>query len=459
MRYETPARPEGVPPAPLARGLFLSVFLVLATACTAPPPHGVTPAQGPAPADTAPADGISPPPATRDRAPVPLPLLRPGTAAERLARAALAESDRDSPSRDLLVQRQQERVATERRRWPLIAPVARVNQDGEAEAGVRATLVLHDFGRSRAQQARADSAITLAQLDLWRERIDSTQAVLGHIVDAGAALALRDASAASMTDIEALRQIALNRVESGIADQLELALFDLRLAQLRDEIAADTALLNLALGQIASATGRPEVTAPSLAEFAAAFRPAPETGIGVADTAPALLRAQLNQTRAEQDLALATARRLPAVQLRGTVTGGDESSSQVALELETSDFPGFATRPALLAARTSLSSARAAVARTIREEEAEANRVALEHARLDSRMASLTQLEAEARASVALFLEQQELGDRPLTDGITVYRTVLGAQRDLIQVRANMLRLRIGDAARTGLLVGWDGAE
>ncbi len=387
--------------------------------------------------------------------PVPLPLLQTGTSAARLARAALRESDRTSPARDLLVQRQQERVAAGRRRWPQIEPVASLNQEADVSVGVRATVVLYDFGRAKAEQAQADRAIDLARLDLWSERIDSVREVLGYLVDAGEAQARRAASTTSLGEVAGLRGFAQSRVGAGIADQSEQLLFDVRLAELRNEIDADTAALGLALGQIASATKRPflETALPSLVEIGDALG-----AVSTKGDPPDLARARLTLALAEQDLELAGARRFPSVQLGGTVlSDGRTVTPGATLTLGTSDFPGFSGRPALLAARAALSSARAGVARAARDLETEAGRIALERVRLESRMASLARLEQEARLSVDLFLEQQDLGGRPLTDGITVHRTLLETRRNLVRANADLLRLRLEDAARTGVLVGQEG--
>ena len=379
------------------------------------------------------------------------PALRPGTAVAGLARAALAESDRTSPGLDLVEQRILERVATGRKRWPLIAPVAELDHDGNARGGVGATVTLHDFGRSKAQRAQADRAIELARLDLWQERIDSVQAALGYLIDASEAKALREASAASLVEITQLRQFAQSRVGAGIADKSEELLFDVRLAELRNQIAADKAALQLALGQISVSTKQSfsDASVPSLAMIEEAL--AASSGGG---RSPDLLRARLQYALAEHQQELVGARRFPALQLRGAVlSDGRDITPTASLSLETSDFPGLAAGPSLFAARSSVSSARANVAKVLRDLEVEARRISLERARLESRTASLATLAREARLSVDLFLDQQDIGGRPLTDGITVHRTLLETRRGHVSVRAGLLRLRIEEVARNGMLV------
>ena len=382
---------------------------------------------------------------------VTLPSLQPDTEVAALARAAIRESDLASPGLDLIEQRILERVTTGRERWPQITPVAGIDQDGDGQAGVRATLTLVDFGRSRARRAQADRAIELAWLDLWQERIDSVRDALGVLIDAGQTRALRDASALSLVDVTEMRQFAESRVDAGITDQSEQILYDVRLAELRNEINADTAALALALGQIRATTRRvfTDASVPELTAIETALLP-PPAGSGPQELARARLQYQL----AEHQLQLVSARRFPRLLLRGAVlTDGSDVSSTASLAIEASDFPGLATRPSVRAARSGLASARARVAQVARDLQIEARRIALERRRLQNQAASLEILLEEARVSVRLFLEQQDIGGRPLTDGITVYRTLLETERRLIRVRAELLRLHLEDAVQRGTLV------
>ncbi|WP_170566447.1 TolC family protein [Ruegeria atlantica] len=380
-----------------------------------------------------------------------LPGLRPGTDVAKLAQAAVTESDRTSPSIDLIAQRISERVVTGRNRWPQVAPVAGIDQDGDVNAGLAATVVLLDFGRSRAQRTQAERAIDLARLDLWQERIESVRDALEDLIAASRAKEHRRVSSRSLDRISELRQYAESRVGAGISDQSEQILFEVRLAELRNEINADTAELQLSLGQISIVTKRAytEATVPSLAEIERALLLAPQ------ETEPQeLARAQLQYELAEHQLELVGARRYPTLLMRGAVlSDGDDVNPTVGLALETSDFPGLAVRPSLVAARAAVSSARAQVAQVARNLHRDASRNTLEQARLKSRETSLETLSREAQRSVELFLEQQDIGGRPLTDGITVFRTLLDTERRLIAVRADLLRLRIQDAAQRGVLV------
>ena len=382
---------------------------------------------------------------------VTLPSLQPGTEVAALARAAIRESDLASPGLDLIERRILERIATGRDRWPQITPIAGIDEDGDSQAGLRTTLTLFDFGRSRARQAQADRAIELAQLDLWQERIDSVRDALGVLIDASRAQALRDASALSLIDVTEMRQFAESRVGAGITDQSEQILYDVRLAELRNEINADTAALELALGQIAVSTRRvfTDASVPALAAIEAALLPAP-AGSGAQE----LARARLQYRIAEHQLRLVRARRFPTLLLRGTALfDGSDVSSTASLAIEGSDFLGLATQPSVQAARSALASAQARVAQVARELQIEARRIALERMRLESRAVSLKTLLEEARVSVSLFLQQQDIGGRPLTDGITVYRTLLDTERRLVLVRAELLRLHLEDAVQRGTLV------
>ncbi|NOC39357.1 TolC family protein [Roseobacter sp. HKCCD7389] len=386
-----------------------------------------------------------------------VPAIRPATSTAELALAALATSDRQSPTIGLVAQRVAEREAIGRGRWPQISPVAEIDDEGNRNLGANASLTVLDFGRTRSLRARADAEVSLARIDLWEERTDSVLGALVEVIRAVEAQSLGVATNASLEEITTLRDLAMARLGAGVSDEAESILFDLRLAELRNEAQADASLLRLALGQVSAAT---DLTVdmgdlPSLSAIEAALSVQPESS-----NPPALARAALEFQQAERSLELELSRRFPRLLLRGSLLYAASSVSPgVSVALDSSDFPGFSGRPVLEAARSALISAEANVVRTQRDLVTELQRIDLERARLLSRIRSLERLEAEARRSAEVFVDQQSIGGRPLTDGITVYRTLLQAERDLISTRAEILRLQMRRAALEGALVAWGDAQ
>ncbi|NPT74675.1 TolC family protein [Roseobacter sp. HKCCD7103] len=386
-----------------------------------------------------------------------MPAIRPATSTAELALAALATSDRQSPTIGLVAQRVAEREAIGRGRWPQISPVAEIDDEGNRNLGANASLTVLDFGRTRSLRARADAEVSLARIDLWEERTDSVLGALVEVIRAVEAQSLGVATNASLEEITTLRDLAMARLGAGVSDEAESILFDLRLAELRNEAQADASLLRLALGQVSAAT---DLTVdmgdlPSLSAIEAALSVQPESS-----NPPALARAALEFQQAERSLELELSRRFPRLLLRGSLLYAASSVSPgVSVALDSSDFPGFSGRPVLEAARSALISAEANVVRTQRDLVTELQRIDLERARLLSRIRSLERLEAEARRSAEVFVDQQSIGGRPLTDGITVYRTLLQAERDLISTRAEILRLQMRRAALEGALVAWGDAQ
>ncbi|NNV96114.1 TolC family protein [Roseobacter sp. HKCCD8914] len=386
-----------------------------------------------------------------------VPAIRPATSTAELALAALATSDRQSPTIGLVAQRVAEREAIGRGRWPQISPVAEIDDEGNRNLGANASLTVLDFGRTRSLRTRADAEVSLARIDLWEERTDSVLGALVEVIRAVEAQSLGMATNASLEEITTLRDLAMARLGAGVSDEAESILFDLRLAELRNEAQADASLLRLALGQVSAAT---DLTVdmgdlPSLSAIEAALSVQPENS-----NPPALARAALEFQQAERSLELELSRRFPRLLLRGSLLYAASSVSPgVSVALDSSDFPGFSGRPVLEAARSALISAEANVVRTQRDLVTELQRIDLERARLLSRIRSLERLEAEARRSAEVFVDQQSIGGRPLTDGITVYRTLLQAERDLISTRAEILRLQMRRAALEGALVAWGDAQ
>ncbi|NNW30414.1 TolC family protein [Roseobacter sp. HKCCD8381] len=410
--------------------------------------------------DSRAATDTSDPDASASRVSLPearVPAIRPATSTAELALAALATSDRQSPTIGLVAQRVAEREAIGRGRWPQISPVAEIDDEGNRNLGANASLTVLDFGRTRSLRARADAEVSLARIDLWEERTDSVLGALVEVIRAVEAQSLGMATNASLEEITTLRDLAMARLGAGVSDEAESILFDLRLAELRNEAQADASLLRLALGQVSAAT---DLTVdmgdlPSLSAIEAALSVQPESS-----NPPALARAALEFQQAERSLELELSRRFPRLLLRGSLLYAASSVSPgVSVALDSSDFPGFSGRPVLEAARSALISAEANVVRTQRDLVTELQRIDLERARLLSRIRSLERLEAEARRSAEVFVDQQSIGGRPLTDGITVYRTLLQAERDLISTRAEILRLQMRRAALEGALVAWGDAQ
>ncbi|NNV99627.1 TolC family protein [Roseobacter sp. HKCCD8767] len=410
--------------------------------------------------DSRAATDTSDPDASASRVSLPearVPAIRPATSTAELALAALATSDRQSPTIGLVAQRVAEREAIGRGRWPQISPVAEIDDEGNRNLGANASLTVLDFGRTRSLRARADAEVSLARIDLWEERTDNVLGALVEVIRAVEAQSLGVATNASLEEITTLRDLAMARLGAGVSDEAESILFDLRLAELRNEAQADASLLRLALGQVSAAT---DLTVdmgdlPSLSAIEAALSVQPESS-----NPPALARAALEFQQAERSLELELSRRFPRLLLRGSLLYAASSVSPgVSVALDSSDFPGFSGRPVLEAARSALISAEANVVRTQRDLVTELQRIDLERARLLSRIRSLERLEAEARRSAEVFVDQQSIGGRPLTDGITVYRTLLQAERDLISTRAEILRLQMRRAALEGALVAWGDAQ
>ncbi|WP_419739222.1 TolC family protein [Ruegeria sp.] len=380
-----------------------------------------------------------------------LPFLRENTLVEKLAYSAIVTNDRLSPRIDLVSQRRLESIATVRNRWPQVAPIANYDNEGKLNVGVGATYTMYDFGRSKAQQAQAERLIEMAQLELLEDRTRSVSDVLKSLIDASESNELLSHTSASVHYISELRILAEKRVVLGVVDKSEQNLFDLRLAELRDQVNSDKSALQSALGSIMSKTEK-ELTSksvPTLNAIRLSFKEKVKYG-----RSPDLIRAQLELDIAEHQFELVGARRYPTLLLRGSLlSDGYTVSPSATIALETSDFPGLAVRPVFLAARSAVSSARSNIAYIERSNQIELQQISLERARLETRVQSLNVLVNEAQHAVELFEQQQTAGRRSLTDGITVYRTLLESSRDIVIVRSELLRLRLQEAVLLGTLV------
>ncbi len=381
------------------------------------------------------------------------PRIAPGTAVDRIVAAALAHNTPSSAEVGLFRQREAELRGVRRGRLPQIQPVATVNTSGDRAGGVDVSYPIADFGQRRAQINQATVAVELAELGIWIDRNTIAQDAIDSLISALTARALLQETETSLTQVRGLLALATDRVAAGAGDRSEIVLIELRISELQNQISSDQAAYNLAISQLGQLLGRavPANAVPSTLDGVARAlsRPANAPPHGP----PPVLQADLERTVAQLRLEQAQAQRFPRVVVNATaLNDSDGFSTQAGLGLDSSNLSVFSARANVEAAMSALSAAEAQLIRAQQDHESELNEIRLQRARLQSEIGALGALAAQSEQSVALFDNQREVGTRPLTDGITVFRTLLQAQRDLATARAEIVRLDLREIALSGLL-------
>lgn len=376
-----------------------------------------------------------------------VPIVEPSLAP--LVARALTTNEWRSAARSLIEQRMAESLAISRGRWPQLEPVASINQEGDASVGFGLSIPVVDFGRDRARVEQANAAILVAEIEYWIERNEAVGSALEHVAGAAEALALHRETQESLSRVRTLQSLARERVASGVADRSELELITLRVAELENQSAEDAANLQLALSllseeldQSISATNVPELDLLLDALDSSRITAPP----------PLVLRSQFEEERSELYLEQVRAERLPRIVLQANAThDGADPNTAATLSLASSSSI-FSARANIEAARSALSVARSETLRAVERAESERDRLEHERNRFIQQAHNLAALIAQSRRSAELFEEQHSVGSRPLTDGITVLRTLLQAERDLIAARSGLARILIRHLVLDGRL-------
>ncbi len=387
-------------------------------------------------------------------------LVAPGSHVGRLVETALAYNEERSSRPDQVRQRRSEEAALRWEKRPSLVPVSGIDYEGNVGIGLQSSMPIYDFGRHRARRKYGRAATALAELDYWIERNDVAGRVLRLVIDAAEARAHQELIEQSYDDLEERYQAARERSAGGVADEGELTLLQLRLAELDRDIISIRAQFRQTLALLENRLGRPVAAAevPTPAVIKAAFLPLDDGSPASAppaapDPSPYWLRADLERSLARRRVDQALAEVVPIPVVQGSVVYSQgEFNPAVTVALENRHFPGFAGRDNLSAARSALAAARAAVVGIVRDLDMERTRLALTITRLSRRLDSLEDLIAQGQRSVDLYHEQRHAGVRLLADGITVYRTLLQAQRDQAGTFSERLRVTVETAGLDGRL-------
>ncbi len=376
---------------------------------------------------------------------------RPGSALARFASDALAANATRSAAEGLVSQRIAELSTLRWERRPTVQPVASTQSNGTSQVGIGMSVAFIDFGRSQARVDQATVAVEGAEVRRWEEHNEAVQTTLLHVVNAAEARRLLQLSSASQEAVQDLLSLAETRVASQVADRSETELISLRESELQSDVERDQAQLDLSLALLNDTIDRRADLAeiPNFDGIEASLVTETEEGF----RAPVVVQTEVEQRIAGLRVEQALSERWPRILLSAqAVNSGDETDTVASVSLDSAYTQLFSARDNVQAARSALASAEASAFRTRHELETERDRLRLDAIRLRTQRRSLGRLVQQSLRSAALFEDQQAVGARPLTDGITVLRTLLQAERDLATTEASLLEVAIRLAGIEGRL-------
>lgn len=387
--------------------------------------------------------------------------VSPVDAQMSLDTAVVIASERDpgiTALRHQIDRRSVEIEAARDERYPsfsLSADTATTAGDGPAVT-LTVAQVLYDWGRVRSLVASASQDRIIAVSDLKAGVEELTLDVSNYFID----IEILDAKIARTRDYmvfaERIAGHAQARADAGRGDRGELARAQLEVVRTEERLSQLTSDRMLALSQIEFLLGRApgRVAAPPALDFSGRYARS-DAVVSAIRFAPGFIAAQAGVARAEAEVDLARASRMPTIklqaQLRGDLNRGRTRSS-VGLSTGVDVGRGALTGRQIQSARLQVEAARSN-SQAIERNLANAVRSALERIRV-LRASEASQANQLAQAGVVLdnYEEQFVGGQRQLLDLLTTGRDLYDAQMDQIDTYDERKRAEYRAAFDLGVL-------
>lgn len=385
--------------------------------------------------------------------------------------AARAMSLREAVNAGLLIHPQWHAALAEAERAGTEVDIARTGYfptlqlSGGPKAGDMGALVydvtlsqpLFDWGRAGSAVAKAGAEQRGLQAAAEVARDDAALDITETYLDVLLAGRRAGAAARYVERTEAVARMAQLRSGSGYADRAESERANLELARGREQLAVEEGALADAQGQFRILVGSDAV---GLLEPVAVQIP----GIGdepglqqLISHSPLQRRAEEVINKAEADMRRARAALLPqlnveASALRREIGGHMQDDAVVAVRLRMDPMQGLSGFQRSAAARQQMEAAYWNADATRRELRRKLHSLQDSAATLERRLAALQIQVAEAEQVANLYRDQFGIGRRDIVDLLTVQREQLEAERQLLALQSERIRLGYRAAAQLGLL-------
>lgn len=369
-------------------------------------------------------------------------MLEPGSAYDRVARAALAASAQTSEAE---LRQAKLRAAAKSKNWlPTIGPNISLNTLGDLVAGLLVEQVLFDGGRRKAERefAAADVEVAAANLAIdINDRVESAVSLYITAMRGSEKAALSNRALSRMYEFE---RIVIGRVQGGVSDRADQRVVEARINDLTDaKITAEEAT-NAATSELMAITGERFDGKPRHLQLAEIT------------TRPKALAVVLAEAEGKRTIAQAKYERagfMPQITASGNVSTNGSSAG-----LKAGSQPiGFGTRAAIQAIEAGEDIAQ----RVINDAHEEARR---NYSRQLSRLGSFQRQSAEAarlaqdaRVTFDLFQRQFKAGQRTVMEVINVYETLIDREQAHVDAKYEVALIQLEMAADLGLLA--DGEE
>lgn len=325
-------------------------------------------------------------------------------------------------------------------RFPRLAPVASVDEDGRSVVGLSVVQPIYDFGDRGARIDAAEYDVELAQIDhliaLNEATFDALNAYLDYLESEQLLAVRRDLQ----DELGQLAATINERFAGGVSNRSEALEIQLVQQELAREIFEETTTEQTAadrLDALLGANARVAFTGADLGPIVAACR------IGeVPNDALLLQRARLGVSKALAERAELRARRWPAlISNLGVNYVEGEQQSAATLSLDATNLLGWERFSANDAAQSRINAARLAYTTAAQELRDDSDRFTLEYRRAILSLTSLDALSEGARENEALFEDLFESGLVAIDEAIQLKRENARLQEQRVGIELNALRV------------------
>lgn len=317
--------------------------------------------------------------------------------------------------------------------------------------------MLFDWGRVRGMVEAASAGQRQLDAGLAVARDDAALDIIETYLDVLQAQRRRQAVAEFIEQLDAVAGMARARSEGGFSDRSEWERARLELARGREQLAMEEGALADAQGQFQLLVGRRPEGLQEPARVTAADAEQSAELHELIDASPLQQRANEEVSVAEAELKQARAALRPQLNLeasaqRREIGGRMQNDSVVALRFRMDAMQGISGFQRATAARERIESAHWQAQATRRELRRKVLSLQDNGRTLAWRLDALREQVAESEQVNALYQDQFSIGQRDIIDLLTVQRERLEAERQLISLQIEQLRVGYRAAAQLGLL-------
>lgn len=367
--------------------------------------------------------------------------LPSGSSFDQVATSVLAANSRTAEA-ELRSARLRAEAAS--KNWlPKIGPQISLTSLGSLVANLVVDQVLFDNGRKKGEREFAIADVEVAAVSLSQDTNDRVHTALKLYITAAEAREKAALSQGTLKDMSHFEWVMSRRVQGGVSDRSDLNILRQKLAEIRADTTSNDELARTSIAELNAMSVQPLND----------LRGVPDFDVSSSAAQPlSVVLAEAEKTRAVAAAKVERAGHLPGLSAGGTIG----ENSNLGLQVKSDTLLGLGTGASLKA----IEATKEAAGRRVAQANEDANRALR---KLESQIAAKARQAAEARgltgqakANLDLFQRQYDAGQRQVMDVVGVYETFARQQQAEVELKYDVVRLRLEMARIQGILADGD---